>query len=415
MTVIKNFQYKIKNPTKEQIEQFELHLDVCRQVYNYALRERIDRYEARTCDINFCSLKKCYILPPDTPKTTWVNQCNNLVEAKKTNPRLKAVVHNALQQTIRQLEKTYNAYFKKNSRYPKFKRAREFRTVTFIPPKKCLAANRVRFPKIGWVKIIQSRPYPDRFTPKQFLLTKKASGYYVTITFKSEENIPDPVPGKKSIGIDAGIESFAATPTELIKAPKFLLAAQRKLKLLQRRLKKKITGSSNWKKLQAKIAKLHETVANTRRDWHYKTANHICDRADNVFIEDIDYKSWSKGAFRKKSLDSGIGGFMNEILPYICWKRGKYYQKVNKDGTSQECSHCGEHTGKKELSERIHVCHHCGHTESRDTNSAKVIMQRGQKAIGQTIQLNIHKTYKQVEHKVRRKILADVSQFALAV
>ncbi len=156
--------------------------------------------------------------------------------------------------------------------------------------------------------------------------------------------------------------------------------------LLQRRLKKKIKGSNNWLKLQKKIAKFHEKVANTRRDWHFKLAHYLCDQADNIFVEDINFNSWAKGLFCKQSLDSGIGGFINEILPFICWKRGKYYLKVDKNGTSQECSACGKVIGKKPLSERIHSCPYCLHAESRDTNSAKIIMQRGQRAVGHTVQ-----------------------------
>ena len=69
----------------------------------------------------------------------------------------------------------------------------------------------------------------------------------------------------------------------------------------------------------------------------------------------------------------------------VCWKRGKYYLKVDKNGTSQECSSCGKHTSKKPLSERFHSCPYCLHTESRDTNSAKVIRERGRLAVGQTV------------------------------
>lgn len=108
--------------------------------------------------------------------------------------------------------------------------------------------------------------------------------------------------------------------------------------------------------------------------------------ADNIFVEDIKFKSWSKGLFGKQSLDSGIGGFINEVLPFVCWKRNKFYLKVDKNGTSQECSNCGQHTGKKDLSERIHFCQYCLYTESRDTNAAKIIMQRGQRAVGHTVQ-----------------------------
>ncbi len=75
--------------------------------------------------------------------------------------------------------------------------------------------------------------------------------------------------------------------------------------------------------------------------------------------------------------DSGIGQFINEILPFICCKRGKFYLKVNKNGTSQECPNCGTVTGKKKLSERVHKCHHCGFEENRDTVASLVIRNRG--------------------------------------
>ena len=53
--------------------------------------------------------------------------------------------------------------------------------------------------------------------PKQLQIVRKASGYYLVIYFGSPETVPDALPGKKSIGLDAGIESFIATPTQLIK------------------------------------------------------------------------------------------------------------------------------------------------------------------------------------------------------
>ncbi|MGV2391187.1 MAG UNVERIFIED_CONTAM: transposase [Microcystis novacekii LVE1205-3] len=80
------------------------------------------------------------------------------------------------------------------------------------------------------------------------------------------------------------MESFVATSRgDLIKAPRFLLKVQSQLKLLQRRLKHQVKGSNNWLKLQEKIARLHEKVSNTRRDWHFKLAHYLCDIADNIF------------------------------------------------------------------------------------------------------------------------------------
>ncbi|MDJ0605030.1 transposase, partial [Microcystis sp. M53602_WE12] len=200
------------------------------------------------------------------------------------------------------------------------------------------------------------------------------------------ELVPDMTVGKTCLGIDAGIESFVATSRgDLIKAPRFLLKVQSKLKLLQRRFKHQVKGSNNWLKLQEKIARLHEKVSNTRRDWHFKLSHYLCDFADNIFVEDINFVSWSRGIVRKQSLDSGVGSFINEILPFVAWKRRKYYLKVDKNGTSQECPNCGAITGKKALSERVHRCDSCGHIEPRDTASAKVIENRGKNAVGLTV------------------------------
>ncbi len=381
------YQYKIK-PTKQQIRQIEQYLDICRSVYNYAHAERKAWLKSRKSLVDRCSIQNEYIIPADTPFPSYNLQAKALTEAKTELPHLKLVNAQCLQQVLKRLDKAWTDFFKVPGRgFPRFRNKNRFRSFVFPQlGKNCLDAGRVKLPSIGWIKIRQSRGYPVGFIPKQFQVVRRARGYYLRIVFQSSESVPNAVPGKVSIGIDAGIESFVATPTELIKSPKFLRGQLRKLKLLQRRLKKKIKGSSNWLKLQEKIAKLHEKVANTRRNWHFNLAHYLCDQADNIFVEDINFNSWSKGLFGKQSLDSGIGGFINEVLPFVCWKRGKYYLKVDKNGTSQECSACSKHTGKKSLSQRIHSCPHCLHTESRDTNSAKIIRDRGLVAVGHTVQ-----------------------------
>ncbi len=380
------YQYKIK-PTKQQVRQIEQYLDICRSVYNYAHAERKAWLESRKSLVDRCSIQSEYVIPADTPFPSYNNQAKALTKAKKELPHLKLVNAQCLQQVLKRLDKAWADFFKVPGRgFPRFRNQNRFRS--FIFPqllKNCLVKGKVKIPSIGWLRIRQSREYPTGFTPKQFQVVRKASGYYLMIVFQSNDSVPDALPGKVSIGLDAGIESFVATPFELIKSPKFLRGKLRKLKLLQRQLKKKTKGSSNWLKLQKKIAKFHEQVANTRKDWHFNLAHYLCDQADNIFVENINFKSWSKGLFCKQSLDSGIGGFINEILPFVSWKRGKYYLKVDKNGTSQECSNCGKYTGKKELDERIHFCQFCHHSESRDTNSAKIIRDRGRVAVGQTV------------------------------
>ena len=384
-----SYQYKLKLK-KAQVKEVNRILDTCRAVYNYALRERKDWLNSRKSPVNACSIWQEYIIPVDVPYPNYNNQAKNLTQARKKSEFLQLTHSQVLQQTLKTLDKAFADMKSKGFGFPRFKKKMR----SFLFPQlsvDCLGSGTIKIPSLGFVRFRQSREYPTGFVAKQARIIKKASGYYVVIIFQSQETIPDNPVGKTSLGLDAGIESFVATSEgELIKSPKFLQKALRQLKLLQRRLKHKRKGSKNWLKLQQKIAKVHEKVANARKDWHFKLAYHLCDQADTIFLEDINFKSWSRGIVRKQSLDSGIGGFFNEILPFVCQKRGKFYLKVNKDGTSQECPKCHQITGRKPLNQREHNCPFCGHSESRDTAAAKVILHRGLSAVGRTVLENAH-------------------------
>ncbi len=384
------YQYKLKL-NKRQTQEVERILEVCRCVYNFALSERKHWLRSRKSPVNSCSIYSEYIIPADAPYPNYNNQAKQLTIAKKTNPNLKSVNAQVLQQTLKTLDKAFSDMKAKSYGFPRFKKSMK----SFVFPamlKNCLEKGKVKLPQLGWLNIKQSREYPTGFEVKQARIVKKASGFYLMLIFQSNESCPEAPVGKVSLGIDAGIESFVATDRgELIKSPKFLLRELSKLKLLQRRFKHKIKGSNAWLKLQKKIALLHEKISNTRRDWHFKLANSLCDKTDNIFVEDINFNSWSRGIVRKQSLDSGIGSFINEILPFVAWKRSKYYLKVDKNGTSQECSNCGNHTGKKKLSQRMHNCQYCGYIAHRDVVSAEVIRNRGIVAVGHTVNKNAYR------------------------
>lgn len=90
--------YKLK-PSSRQIAIFEEWLDICRSVYNFALRERKDYINSRSCAVNACSLRQEYIIPTDAPKPNYARQCKSLAAAKKEIERLKIPHTHVLQQT----------------------------------------------------------------------------------------------------------------------------------------------------------------------------------------------------------------------------------------------------------------------------------------------------------------------------
>lgn len=134
--------------------------------------------------------------------------------------------------------------------------------------------------------------------------------------------------------------------------------------------------SNNYERSRLKIARLHHTIDNSRKDFHFKQAHALCDAGDMVFMEDLDYRTSSaKGMFGKHMLDAAFGQFRT-IVKYVCWKRGKFFAEVDAKGTSLECPECGEEV-KKDLSVRIQDCPHCGYKTDRDVAAGCNIRNRG--------------------------------------
>jgi putative transposase len=378
------YEYKLI-PTDAQRNTFDHWLEICRKVYNYALRERKDWINSRKCDINSCSIRQEYIIPVDAPRPTFARQCKTLAEAKKSIPELKLPHTHVLQQVLRQLEAAFVAMWDRGHGFPRFKK----RMRSFVFPQLNQEAVRrfdgsweVNLPKIGWVKMHLSRPIPEGFEVKQIRVVKRASGYYVMLTLALDVDVPQASPSGHGLGIDLGLEHFLATSDgQLIGRPRFFVDGQRKLKSLQRQLKRKKKGSRKFRQLHHQIAKHHEYISNSRKDFHFKTAHQLCNDAGMIFAEDLHLKAMSAGMLCKHTLDAGFGQFL-EILGYVCFKRDKYFAKVDANGTSQTCPRCQTHTGKKLLSERVHKCLECGYETNRDVAAAQVVLQRGYTAVG---------------------------------
>ncbi|NMG60836.1 transposase, partial [Geitlerinema sp. P-1104] len=344
------WEFKLE-PTAEKVSEIEYILDVCRNVWNFALRERKDWLDSRKSRVNACSLRQEFILPADTPFPNYHVQAKRLTAAKMEFPRLKTVNAQVLQQVLRKLETSWESWRLKRSGLPRFKKPKRMRSFVFPQMlKNCVSDEGIKLPQLGWVRVRWSREIPKVFQVKQARIVRKASGYFVMLSLQADVEIPAVAPHGHPVGIDVGLEYFLSTSDgEEVKRPRFFNNLHRKLRWLQRRLKKKQKGSHNWLKLQKKIARVHQRIADTRKDWHFKLAHHLCDNAGMIFVEDLDFRIMAKGMLGKHTLDAGLGQFTNQILPWVCWKRDVFYGKVDARGTSQECPDCGAEV-RKDLS-----------------------------------------------------------------
>ncbi len=249
------YEFKLK-PTTKQITVFEDWLETHRRVYNHALAERKDWYKSRSCQVKSCSLRSCYIIPADASRPTFASQCKSLTAARKENEYLKGVNAQSLQQTLRRLEKAFVSMWEQNHGFPRFKKRGRMRSFSFpqlgVNP---LSNKCIKLPVIGLVKLRQSRLIPDGGTIKQARVVKRISGWYVMLTVQWDVNPPQPMPYGEAVGIDVGLRSMVATSDGLlVKRPRFFVNAERKLKLLQQRVTRKLKGSNNWQAAQQKTS-----------------------------------------------------------------------------------------------------------------------------------------------------------------
>jgi putative transposase len=373
-----NYTYRIYPDLHQSAIMLEW-LETSRNVYNRALRELKDWINSRKCLADRCSIEREYIIPADVPFPSYHRQQNDLPKLKESWTQLKNVHSQVLQTTIRRLHDTWEAFQERGHGFPRFKKFGQFKSFVFPQFKTDpIVGDTINLPKIGKVCMSLSRPIPDGFKVKQVRVLSKARGtqWYVVVSIQSDVSVPDVPFHGRAIGIDLGLERFATVSDgSFFERPKFLKSQHRKLKLLQGRAARKQKRSANWEKTQIKVARLHHHIANTRKDFHFKTAHKLCDQAQTIFAEDLNTIGLNRGMLRKDCIDASFGAFL-DLLKWVCWKRGAFFMRVNPNGTSQTCPHCGA-TVSKPLVERGHHCPECGYQTHRDHAAAEMVLLRG--------------------------------------
>ena len=305
------------------------------------------------------------------------SQAKRLTELRRHSSFWKGIHVDVLQDTLRRLDKAYDAFFRRlkageNPGFPRFKGRGRYRSITFSH----LSVNLIRtvrrkfarvvVPKLGHVKMRYHRALPEG-TIKTLTIQRKASGWYANITV--EGSVVPKVAIQTAVGVDVGLESFLTTSEgDKVENPRHLRHAENALKKTQRHLSRRKKGSHRRAKQVKLLAKQHEHVANQRRDFHHKTAHRLFSKYDAVVVEGLTIDNMKRNHYLAKSIsDAGWGNF-RFALGSKAENAGKHWLKVPPHGTSQICSGCGAIV-KKSLSTRIHQCD-CGLTLDRDHNAA---------------------------------------------
>lgn len=359
-TIVKAYKFRLY-PNAEQINKINQTIGSARFIYNKMLEDKISHYEKHKQSLN-----------------------NTPAQYKEEYEFLKEVDSQALSQSHQDLNTAYRNFFRTKKGFPKFKKKGVKDSY-----RSCVINNNIRIedgflklPKIGLVPIRMERQLPQGSKIKNVTISKtKTNKYFASIQFELQKNIKQVNP-ESFLGLDYSMSAFFVdSEGNEGDYPKFYRLSYKNLAKEQRKLSKMKKGSNNYNKQKVQIAKIHEKIANQRKDFLHKMSRKIANSYDVVCVENLNMKAMSQMfKFGKSVHDNGWGMFVS-MLEYKLAELGKFLIKADKFFPStKQCSSCGN---KQEipLSVRTYNCPNCALEIDRDLNAALNLKQYGIKEI----------------------------------
>lgn len=252
MKKLKAFEFELK-PDGEEERFMRKSAGACRFVFNKALANQIENYEAGNKYISYISMAKQLTQWRNCAETPWLSD---------------APCH-SLQHALKDLDRAFKNFFAKRANFPRFKRKSQGGSFRYPDPTQIkLDQNnsRIFLPKLGWIHYRKSREVLGEL--RNVTIKKRGEKWFISI--QTEQEITPASAAATAIGIDVGIKRFATLNDGSYIAPLSFKKHQQRLRHHQQNLSRKVKFSQNWKKEKVRIQKIHIGIANARKDFLHK-------------------------------------------------------------------------------------------------------------------------------------------------
>ena len=337
---------------------------------------------------------------PSSKFLTGFDMNNLLPRLKQEYPFLKDSDAGSLQVSNHNLVQAFKMLFKHQGGYPRFKSrhsAKQSYTGKDGKYVHKVAKRYMKIPKLGNIRTSKTNRLKDCKIKRYTLSLEPTGSYYLSLIV--EDNSIKPLEKIGAVvGIDMGVADLAITsdgkkyesfkPTYLERQAakwqsKFNKRKHRAtVKIRQwnhnhKTFKKELDDYSNWQRARVTKARYQAKIANKRKDYLHKITTELVKSYDVIVMEDLRAKNLLKNHSLANSISNQSWREFREMLEYKCKWYGKKLIKVSPNYTSQICSNCGYHSGKKPLDVREWTCPNCGTHHDRDINAAVNILNKG--------------------------------------
>lgn len=354
-------------PTKAQETILEQMLEECRWLYNKILETRKNAWEQHQESLRLYDTQK--MIP------SW----------KMERPSLKSVYSQVLQNINIRVDLAFKAFFRRvkageDPGYPRFKGRGWYDSMTYPQYRNgaSLDGDKLSLSKLGQVKLVLHRPVEG--TIKTVTIRRQAGKWYACFSCEIEAQ---PLPQtEQAVGIDVGLTSFATLSNgEKADNPRFFRQEEKALAKAQRKLSKGDKGTPERAKARKVVGRIHERIANHRRDFAHKLSRQLVNTFGLIAFENLNIKNMLKNGHLSKSIADAAWNQLVQYTTYKAESAGRRVVLVDPRNTSQRCSKCGSIV-QKSLSVRVHSCNICGLVLDRDENAAINILALGLQGMG---------------------------------
>lgn len=346
-------------PTTEQQQALSQAFGCARWWWNYALNLNNQTYLKTSKGLSRQGYND--LLPKLKVEYPWLGECYSQV----------------LQSVSLNLSRAFVNFFEGRASFPSFKAKHGKQSIQY-PQHVKLMAGIIKLPKIGEVVAKLHRTFDGEL--KTVTVSMNGTGkYFASLLF--DDGLPDVKPNLKgkAVGIDVGLTHFAITSEgSKFDNPRHLKKCEKNLKRKQQKLSRKAKGSKSRAKAKRIVARVHERIANTRKDFQHKLSRKLVNENQVIVVENLAVKNMVKNHCLAKAIsDCGWSSFTT-MLKYKAEKGGKVYQEVGRFfASSKTCHVCLNQIGSMPLDMRSWTCSSCGTKHDRDVNAAINIRDEG--------------------------------------